>query len=198
MQTRKPPIYEGHENYDKIRALPEHSRAAQPAEAHPQGTTEPPQNRYCERLGIAVPRVEDVAAQGRAKLFHLMIVALLERGAPMMLDEIAERLDEAGVIAETGDLAGSLQRAWHGMEPVYRDGTGRFGLRLDAFALRILLRTAGLLGTCVKPPPPAPTPPAPGDDDPLSAGRMFAQRAQHAARGVPDRTGRDPGSSPGL
>src|SRR4051812_50217164 len=117
---------------------------------------EPIQNRYCERLGIAVPRVEDVATRGTAKLFHLMVVALLERGAPMTLDEIAERLEEAGVIAETGDIAYSLQKAWHGMEPVYRDPTGRFGLNLDAFELRVLVRAAGLSDEGVAPPPPMP------------------------------------------
>jgi hypothetical protein len=134
---------------------------------------DPVQNRYCERLGISVPRVEDVAERGRAKLFHLMVVALLERGAPMTLDEIAERLEAAGVTAETGDVAYSLQKAWHGMEPVYRDTTGHFGLNLDAFDLRVIVRTAGLLeeGTA---PPPVPAPPVPDDDVPLSAEEIDA------------------------
>ncbi|XXY47234.1 hypothetical protein WME91_45245 [Sorangium sp. So ce269] len=134
----------------------------------------PAQNRYCERLGIAVPRVEDVAAQGTAKLFHLMIVALLERGGPMTLDEIAERLEVAGVLAATGDLAHSLRKAWHGMAPVYRDTTGHFGLDLDAFALRLLVRGTGLLEPRAAPPPPAPVPPVPGDDVPLSAEEVDA------------------------
>ncbi|WP_437946123.1 hypothetical protein WME98_35690 [Sorangium sp. So ce296] len=142
--------------------------------ARPDRAMSPAQNRYCERLGIAVPRVEDVAAQGTAKLFHLMIVALLERGGPMTLDEIAERLEAAGVVAETGDLTHSLRKAWHGMAPVYRDATGHFGLDLDAFALRIFVRAAGLLATRAASAPPAPTPPAPGDDVPLSAEELDA------------------------
>ncbi|WP_438035634.1 hypothetical protein [Sorangium sp. So ce204] len=142
--------------------------------AHSEGAMTPAQNRYCERLGIAVPRVEDVAAQGAAKLFHLMIVALLERGAPMTLDDIAERLESAGVLAETGDLAYSLKKAWHGMAPVYRDATGNFGLDLDAFALRMIMQVTGLCETRAAPPPPAPTPPAPGDDVPLSAEELDA------------------------
>ncbi|XXT22386.1 hypothetical protein WME94_12580 [Sorangium sp. So ce429] len=142
--------------------------------ARPDGAMSPAQNRYCERLGIAVPRVEDVAGQGTAKLFHLMIVALLERGGPMTLDEIAERLGAAGVVAETGDLAHSLRKAWHGMAPVYRDATGHFGLNLDAFALRLLVRGTGLLEPRAAPTPPAPTPPVPGDAIPLSAEELDA------------------------
>jgi hypothetical protein len=134
---------------------------------------DPVQNRYCERLGIAVPRVEDVAERGTAKLFHLMVTALLERGAPMTLDEIAERLDAAGVDAETGDIAYSLQKAWHGMEPVYRDATGRFGLNLDAFDLRIIVRTIGLERRAERPPP-LPARAVPGDDVPLSAEEIDA------------------------
>jgi len=134
---------------------------------------DPVQNRYCERLGIPVPRVEDVVERGTAKLFHLMVVALLERGAPMTLDEIAERLEAVGVVAETGDVAYSLQKAWHGMDPVYRDATGRFGLSLDAFNLRILVQTIGL-GRRAEPPPPVSTPPVPGDEVPLSAEEIDA------------------------
>jgi hypothetical protein len=134
---------------------------------------DPVRNRYCERLGIDVPRVEAVAERGTAKLFHLMVTALLERGAPMTLDEIADRLEAAGVVAETGDVAYSLQKAWHGMEPVYRDATGRFGLNLDAFDLRILVQTIGL-GRSAEPLPPAPTLPMPGDEVPLSAEEIDA------------------------
>jgi hypothetical protein len=136
--------------------------------------TKPDQNRYCERLGIAVPRVEDVVERGTAKLFHLMVVALLERGASMTLDEIAERLEAAGVVAPTGNVAYSLQKAWHGMEPVHRDATGRFGLNLDAFDLRAIVHTTGLLDEGVEPPPPVPTPPLPGDEVPLSAEEIDA------------------------
>ena len=142
--------------------------------APPRSTaTDRVRNRYCERLGIAVPRVEDVAEPGTAKLFHLMVVALLELGAPMTLDEIAERLVAAGVVAHTGDVAYSLQKAWHGMEPVYRDGAGRFGLDLDARELRFLVHTLGL-GQRAEPPPAAPTLPVPGDDVPLSAEEIDA------------------------
>ncbi|WP_437572712.1 hypothetical protein [Sorangium sp. So ce542] len=166
--------HEDHENREETRARSERSRAMLRAVARPEGAMNPPQNRYCERLGIAVPRVEDVAAQGTAKLFHLMIVALLERGGPMTLDEIAERLESAGVLAETGDLAHSLKKAWHGMAPVYRDATGHFGLDLDALALHVVMRATGLLATRAAPPPPAPAPPAPGDDVPLSAEELDA------------------------
>jgi hypothetical protein len=131
------------------------------------------QNKYCERLGIPVPCLDDVVAQGTAKLFHLMVAALLERGSAMTLDEIAERLEYAGVPAKTGDIAYSLQKAWHGMQPVYRDATGRFGLNLDALELRHLLWTLGL-NRSTEPPPAAPPLPPPSDDVPLSAEEIDA------------------------
>src|SRR6266540_5896429 len=90
-------------------------------------------NRYCERLGLAsVPRVEDVLGRDKVNLFHLMVVALLERGGPMAVEEIAERLTDAGATAESGDTALSIKKAWHGREPVYRDPDGRLGLNLSA------------------------------------------------------------------
>lgn len=42
-------------------------------------------NAYCDRLDIEVPDLEKVLHATNLKLFHLMIVALLERGGPMSL-----------------------------------------------------------------------------------------------------------------
>ena len=63
----------------------------------------PGTNAYCARLDLPVPRVENVATKTDAKLFHLMVVSLLERGEPLSLDTIAERLRAAGVSAATGE-----------------------------------------------------------------------------------------------
>ena len=56
-------------------------------------------NTYCERLRLPVPRLEDVVGQHRIRLFHLMLVALLEHGGPVGLDDLAGRLRTAGVVA---------------------------------------------------------------------------------------------------
>jgi hypothetical protein len=97
------------------------------------GTTS---NRYCERVGlVSVPCVEDVLDRDDVNLFHRMVVALLARGRPMTVEEIAERLAEAGAIARSGDLVLSLKKAWHGREPVCRDPDGRLGLNLSSSEL---------------------------------------------------------------
>jgi hypothetical protein len=40
-------------------------------------------NTYCKRLGIAVPRPEELLGQRELKLFELTVVVLLEYGGPM-------------------------------------------------------------------------------------------------------------------
>ena len=54
-------------------------------------------NAYCEALGIQVPRVEVARQSPDANYYALLIVALLERGEPITLQEAAKRLEEAGV-----------------------------------------------------------------------------------------------------
>ena len=88
-------------------------------------------NRYCERLGIKVPRLEDSLAKRDARLFHLMVVALLEHGQPMTLEQIVARLKAAGVRpgyggARSTDLADSLKKAgtaWTRSTAMRRAGT---------------------------------------------------------------------------
>lgn len=130
-------------------------------------------NRYCDRLGIDVPDPESLVGRrdrlgSPIKLFQLMVVALLERGEPMSLDELVARLEAAGVWSEIGDLAHSLRKAWHGMSPIYRDAAGRLGLELDSpeldrLAFRLELRPPKVpkIGA-----PPLPTPRT--DEQPLS------------------------------
>jgi hypothetical protein len=73
-----------------------------------------------------------------------MVVALLERGRPMTVEEIAERLTEAGAVARSGDMVLALKRAWHGREPVYRDPRGGLGLNLLSSQLQRMVFHAGL------------------------------------------------------
>ena len=44
-------------------------------------------------------------------------MALLERGRPMTVEEIAERLTESGAVVRSGDMVLALKKAWHGREP---------------------------------------------------------------------------------
>ena len=77
------------------------------------------------------------------ELFPLVILALLERGGPMTLRALAERLAEARATSvET--LAWSIARACDGLEPVTRDDDGLFRLDVDCAALQRFLEEHGL------------------------------------------------------
>lgn len=54
-------------------------------------------NRYCEALAINVPVLDLVKDHPAANTYSLLIVALLERGEPMTLVEVAERFETARV-----------------------------------------------------------------------------------------------------
>lgn len=132
-------------------------------------------NRYCERVGLtSVPRVQDVLGRDEINLFHLMVVALLERGGPMTVEEIAERLTGAGAVAGSGDLVLSLEKAWHGREPVYREPDGRPGLNLSSSELDRVVWRAGLRPPRFPAPEPPPEPVLPGGDVPLSEEELTA------------------------
>jgi hypothetical protein len=105
-----------------------------------------------------------------------MVVALLEHGQPMTLEQIVARLEGAGVRpgyggARSTDLADSLKKAWHGMDPVHRDAQGRYGVNLDSGELDLLLWLLGLRpgrhDSTPFPPPPR-DPVAPPDTVPLA------------------------------
>ena len=74
-------------------------------------------NAYCAALGIRVPRVEDAMTSAGANYYRLLVVALLERGAPMTLDEVAVRFEEAGVASAREALA-SLKRCKPARAPI--------------------------------------------------------------------------------
>ncbi len=100
---------------------------------------------WCELLGIEPPRIEAVKDRRDANNYALLIVALLERGAPMTLSEVAARFEEAGVAPAPRALR-SLQRCKPGRPPVYRDGD-RYHLdphdhEADLWAFRLGLRPA--------------------------------------------------------
>ncbi|MBI2828319.1 MAG: hypothetical protein HYX77_03470 [Acidobacteria bacterium] len=132
-------------------------------------------NRYCERIGLAsVPCVEDVLDRDEVSLFHLMVVALLERGRPMTVEQIAERLTEAGAVARSGDMVLALKRAWHGREPVFRDPRGGLGLNLSSSELDRMMWHAGLRPPRFQPPEPPLEPAQPGDEVALTENELTA------------------------
>jgi len=144
-------------------------------------------NSYCLRLNLPVPRIEDFVGLREIKLFDLIVVALLEHGAPLPIELLAVHLVSAGAEAPTGDMAYSLKKAWHGMEPVYRDSEGRFGLNLSSPELNRRLSRLGLRGGRSGPtlsvPEPVPAPAPIPDDVPLTEAEVrwaFAQRSLSA------------------
>ncbi len=78
-------------------------------------------NPYCRALDIPIPRVEDVVGCREANNFGLLVTALLERGGPMTLEEVARRFEEAGVASSERALR-SLHRSRPATRPIHRDG----------------------------------------------------------------------------
>lgn len=102
-------------------------------------------NAYCAVLGIPVPRIEDARTSPDANYYGLLLVALLERGGPLTLEEAALRFEEAGVAPAPEALA-SLKRCKPARPPIYRDGD-HYSLdphddETDLWAFRLGLRPA--------------------------------------------------------
>ncbi|MDQ3369164.1 MAG: hypothetical protein M3680_27375 [Myxococcota bacterium] len=113
-------------------------------------------NAYCEHLGIAVPSLAAARQQRDASTYTLLLVALLEHGAPMTLAEVASRFDAAG-IAPADAAHASLKRCRPARPPVYRDGD-RYALdphdaELDLWAFRLGLRPPKVARPAPSPPP---------------------------------------------
>jgi hypothetical protein len=78
-------------------------------------------NSWCNTLGIDVPDLESVKGHSDANTYSLFLVALLERGEAMTLEEVATRFEHAGV-ADAERALLSLKRCRPGRAPAYRDG----------------------------------------------------------------------------
>ena len=154
-------------------------------------------NAYCDVLGIDVPVLEAVARHAEANTFSLLIVALLERGGPMTLLEVAERFARAG-IAPVEDALVSLSRCRPARSPVCREGE-RYALdprddEADSWAFQLGLRPPRV------PPPKRSEPvPLPGPDVRLTIAeleeawreeRFYSWSAQRVAACVLDAHGR--------
>ncbi len=129
-------------------------------------------NPYCEALGIAVPRLELAKDSPDANYFALLIVALLEHGGPMTLEQVARRFEEAGIASVVGALA-SLKRCKPGRPPIYRDGE-LYSLdphddETDLWAFRLGLMPSRAEGIKVVRPDPGPVP---SPDEPLTLAQL--------------------------
>lgn len=126
-------------------------------------------NGYCESLGIPVPRLEVARHRPDANVYSLLIVALLERGGPLTLAEVARRFEEAGIAPAERALA-SLKRCKPGRPPIYREGDlytlDPHDDETDLWAFRLGLRQARATRLRVVRPSPAQLPAL---DAPLTA-----------------------------
>jgi len=76
---------------------------------------------YAELLNVTDPNLDRLKGHREAKPYSLLIAALIERGGPMTLEEVAARLESAGIASAENALS-SLKRCRPGRPPVYRDG----------------------------------------------------------------------------
>lgn len=60
--------------------------------------------------------------QSDASYYSLLLVALIERGEPMTLADVAVRFAAAGIAPTPGEALASLKRCKPARAPVYRDG----------------------------------------------------------------------------
>jgi hypothetical protein len=131
-------------------------------------------NWYCQHLGIPVPIIEDVAGRPEVTLFQLVVMALLERGGPMTVGEIAARLDRASLPARLArpDFVVAVKKAWHGQPPLVRDGDERIALDMLSSEFRHITFVAGLRPSVLRPGPAELR--LPNDDEPLSQAEVTA------------------------
>jgi len=127
---------------------------------------------YADLLGIQAPSLAAVKDSREANTFALMIVALIERGEPMTLAEIATRFGQAGVQPAFEALR-SLKRCRPARPPVYRDGD-MYELDVHDDELDLWLFRLGLRGPKVPRLKVVRRPPArlPGPETPLTTSEI--------------------------
>ncbi|MBK9386543.1 MAG: hypothetical protein IPN34_17155 [Planctomycetes bacterium] len=122
-------------------------------------------NAYCDALGIEAPRLESFHSNREVNTYTRLILALLERGEPMTLVQIATRFEQAGIADFLSALL-SLQRCKPARLPVVRDGE-LYGLetrssQMETYLFRLALRPRPDRAPRAEPPP------EPGPDARLS------------------------------
>jgi hypothetical protein len=129
-------------------------------------------NSWCRTLGINPPSIESIATHREANTFALLLVALLERGEPMTLLDVAARIEDAGIADRERALL-SLQSCQPGRPPVYREGDlyhlDPHDDELDLWVFRLGLRPPEVAPVARVAPEP---PPLPGPEVPLSEAEL--------------------------
>lgn len=140
-------------------------------------------NLYCDRLGIPPPSLREVSKSRGRTYLDLLVVALLERGAPMSLEEVVTAVAPLSPHAPSW-VRSSIQKAWAGREPVVKDAEGGFTLDLESRHMRRILVRVGLIA----PPPPQMPPPyrPPVADVPLTMDDLRACFWRGCPSGVSD------------
>lgn len=128
-----------------------------------------PTNHYCEVLGIDVPDLDQVWDHREASPYSRLIVALLERGEPMTLDQVAARFEELGRVS-AADALKTLKRCRPGRPPIHRTddlyALDPHDHEADMWAFRLGLRPPRVPPP--EPAPPTPSAPPPSLDEPLT------------------------------
>lgn len=129
-------------------------------------------NVYQEALKLTGARLEDVKDHPEASSYSLLIVALIERGGPMTLPEVAARFAAAGVATAEEALA-ALRRCRPARPPVHRDGEhyslDPYDDDADLWAFRLGLRPAKVARAPIERPA---APPLSGPDIRLTAAEL--------------------------
>jgi hypothetical protein len=136
-------------------------------------------NAFCDHLGIAPPSLIGFAATGMPNYLDILVVALLERGGPMTLDEVVAAVARLST-TPPDRIRISLQKAWAGRAPVVKDADGRFTLDLESRHMRRILVRLGLQA----PPPPPPGPPERGSPPPEELKACFWRGCPSNVSGV--------------
>lgn len=123
-------------------------------------------------LGMERPDLAAVKDHRQASTYSCLLVALLERGEAMTLEEVARRFEEVGIDSFEGALR-SLKRCRPGRAPVYRDEDD-YALdphddELHLWVFRLGLRPPKVPALRVVRPEPAPLP---GEEVALSPGEL--------------------------
>ncbi|MDJ0837686.1 MAG: hypothetical protein QNK37_14315 [Acidobacteriota bacterium] len=129
-------------------------------------------NAWCDALNINTPSLEQVKHHKNANSFTMLMVALLEKGAPMTLDEVAVRFEQAAVAPATRALQ-SLKRCRPGRPPIYRTddyySIDPHDKDADLWMFRLGLRPPKAPKLSIVKPEPAPLP---GIEVPLSIAEL--------------------------
>lgn len=120
------------------------------------------ENPYCTALGIKIPSLEVAKGAKDKNTYALLIVALLEKGEPMTLDEAADRFEMAGVSSYI-DALNSLKKCRPARPPIHRDGDlyalDPYHDETDLWVFRLGLRPPKVAPLRLVPPDPPPLPP---------------------------------------